>query len=108
SVTPSALCGREGVLARGAEVASDGDDSGDGRGRRRGDGELEHPLQALDVHHLGGERDGARLVEAAVSVLLRQGEQRPRLAHPRPRERAGEERLRVAPHRVTVPGRLTL
>jgi hypothetical protein len=52
---------REGVLTGGPQEARERDDARRGRRGRRGLAEFEHPLQAVDVEHLGGERDGTRV-----------------------------------------------
>lgn len=46
----------------------------------------------MDVEHVGGERDGAHLGDAAGAVAAREAEERVDAAHPRPGQRAVEER----------------
>ena len=70
---------RQGVLRRGAEIAGERDDASGRRGRRRGDALFEHALQPVDVEHVGGEGDGARLGDAR----RRRSDARGRAAHRR-------------------------
>ena len=51
---------RQCVLRGGAEIARERDDARGRRGRRRGDALLEHAFEAMDVEHVGGERDRCR------------------------------------------------
>jgi len=75
----------------GAQIAADRNHARRRRRRRRaGDAELEHPRQALDVVHLGFERDGARLVDALVAVATGERDERVDAAHAGPRKRRVE------------------
>ena len=69
---------------------------------------MQHAREPLDVEHLGGEREGAGLVEAGIAVPARQSEQRVHLAHARPGERAIEQGACVPGHGLAVLGRLPL
>jgi hypothetical protein len=73
-----------------------------GWGRR---GELDQARQAPDAEHLGGERQGARLVDACGAIAPDQTEERIHLAHPRPGQLARQERLgELADVRAVVRG----
>ena len=71
----------------------------------------------MDVEHVGGERDGADLGDARGAVATHEAEQRIDAAHPRPRQRAVEQRggvaaddlaggVGLAPQRVDVAHRV--
>ena len=47
-----------------------------GGGRGGGDAQFEHAFQAMDVEHVGGERDGADLGDARRAVATHEAEQR--------------------------------
>ena len=87
---------RQGKLGGGAEIARERDDARGRRGGWGGDALFEHALEALDIEHVGVERDGAGLGDARRAVAAHEAEQRIDAPHARPRQGAVEQRGGVA------------
>jgi hypothetical protein len=75
---------------------------------------LEHPFEPVDVEHVNVEGDGANVGDARRTIAPHEPEQRVDAPHPRPRQRAVEERrgvlvddrtasLHPAAERVDIP-----
>ena len=76
-----------------------------GRGLRGGE---HHPLETLDVEHLGLERDSAGVLDALGAVAAYEPKQRIDAAHARPRQRHIKQRRCEAANGLAVRGGLAL
>ena len=92
AATAARIGGRGGGSARGAASAPAV------RGRRRGEAELEHAAQAVDVEQVGVEGHRADGRHARRAVPLHEAEQRIHAPHAGPGQRTVEQRRREAPN----------
>ena len=83
-------------MDRGPQVPGEREDPDRRRGWGRGR-EFEQARQAADTQHLGGQRGVTRRIDAGVAIAPDQAEERIDLAHPGPRQIAGQERPRERP-----------